>query len=330
MLFARSTSLAIGVFLVVGAVAGTVSTRLDTTAWIVDLQWLPGVVARTTAFLLGGFLAWSGIEGFGRPSRVLALVAVGVLGMMACVDAVRFWVLLARGTIASSFPLPASALLAGVCAWIALAAWKGKSMSAGPRQSRLSRHPQLAMLGIGGVLFAVFPIVQMLCFGTTDYRRDADAVLVLGARAFADGSPSDALGDRILTACQLMREGRAKAIILSGGPGDGAFHETDVMRRIALENGVREDQIVIDREGLNSHASVVNAAAIARERGFNQMLAVSHFYHLPRLKLEASRIGLNLYTVPADQRGQVLKKLPYFMARESAAWWWSFAKGMVA
>ena len=102
------------------------------------------------------------------------------------------------------------------------------------------------------------------------------------------------------------------------------------MRRIALEQGVPGDRILIDRDGLNTHASIVNAATISREHGIRRLLAVSHFYHLPRVKMEASRAGLTVFTVPADQRGQVLKKLPYFMAREAVAWWWSYAKGMAA
>lgn len=55
------------------------------------------------------------------------------------------------------------------------------------------------------------------------------------------------------------------------------------------------------------------------------MLAVSHFYHLPRVKLTADRAGLAVFTVPSPQ-GQPLNRLPYFLAREVAACWAYYVK----
>jgi hypothetical protein len=50
------------------------------------------------------------------------------------------------------------------------------------------------------------------------------------------------------------------------------------------------------------------------------VLAVSHFYHLPRIKLAYQRAGLDVCTVPARQ-GRWLSQIPYNMAREVAAFW---------
>lgn len=67
----------------------------------------------------------------------------------------------------------------------------------------------------------------------------------------------------------------------SGGPGDGSFHETDVMRSIALQAGVPEEAILIDREGGNTAATAANVAQFSTSHGIHKILAVSHFYHLP-------------------------------------------------
>src|SRR5437868_14663387 len=80
----------------------------------------------------------------------------------------------------------------------------------------------------------VFPLLQTVCFGKTDYRREADVAVVFGARAYADGRPSDALADRVRTACELYQRGIVKKLLLSGGPGDGLVSETEAMRRMAL------------------------------------------------------------------------------------------------
>ena len=45
----------------------------------------------------------------------------------------------------------------------------------------------------------------MLCFGMTDYRRGADAAVVFGCLAYANGQPSLPLADRVRTAVELLR-----------------------------------------------------------------------------------------------------------------------------
>jgi len=326
----RGVALALGVFLFASGVAGLVSPRLDSTIWVLDVRWMTPMVARVVVIALGVSLAWAGWLGCRGPAKRIGLASGLALAVLSAINAGTFLVLVFKGEISSVFPVPASLLVCFVGVAMALMAWRARGVIADERVAREPLHRRVRVVLAAAATISTFPFAQMLCFGWTDYRREADAVLVFGARAFADGSPSDALGDRILTACELVREENCAYLILSGGPGDGAFHETDVMHRIALEQGVPGDRILIDRDGLNTHASIVNAATISREHGIRRLLAVSHFYHLPRVKMEASRAGLTVFTVPADQRGQVLKKLPYFMAREAAAWWWSYAKGMVA
>jgi vancomycin permeability regulator SanA len=155
----------------------------------------------------------------------------------------------------------------------------------------------------------------MLAFGTTDYRRPADAIVVLGARAYADGRPSWALEDRVRTACEMWHEGRAPVVVMSGGPGDGAVHETEAMRRLALDLGVPDAAIRLDRDGVSTRATAANAA------GLPTALVVTHAYHLPRTKTAFERRGVRAFTVPAEQR-RVIRRMPWMVAREVAAWWW--------
>ena len=149
-------------------------------------------------------------------------------------------------------------------------------------------------------------------------------IVVFGARAYADGSCSDALADRVRTACQLYREGYAPRLLFSGGPGDGEVHETEAMRRLAIRLGVPEHAILCDVRGLNSRATVCETVAMMRENGWHRVLAVSHDYHLPRVKMAFHRAGQEVYTVPARER-YPLTQLPYLMAREVAAFWVYYA-----
>jgi uncharacterized SAM-binding protein YcdF (DUF218 family) len=166
----------------------------------------------------------------------------------------------------------------------------------------------------------MFAVVQMACFGASDYRRHADAIVVFGARAYADGRPSLVLRDRMATACELYEEGRAPLLVLSGGPGDGAHHETAVMYAFAREAGVPAAAILRDEDGVDTRATVRNSTSLLRARGAETALAVSHGYHLPRIRMTFEREGFAAYTVPARESG-VLPKLPWYVAREAMALW---------
>src|SRR5581483_5854665 len=185
------------------------------------------------------------------------------------------------------------------------------------------------MLALFLVCLVSFPVAQMLCFGKTDYRRAADVAVVFGARAYQDGRPSDALADRVKTACQLYRDGLVKKLIFSGGPGDGAIHETEAMRTMAIRSGVKPEDILIDTGGLNTQATVRNTEAIFAQLHARRILVVSHFYHLPRIKLAYQRTGWDVYTVPARE-SYFLRQMPYFMAREVPAMWVYYLRPLLA
>jgi uncharacterized SAM-binding protein YcdF (DUF218 family) len=67
---------------------------------------------------------------------------------------------------------------------------------------------------------------------------------------------------------------------------------------------------------VNTEATVKNTLAISEAR---RILVVSHFYHLPRIKMAFQRRGVEVYTVPA--KSSALAPMPYNLARETAAFW---------
>jgi uncharacterized SAM-binding protein YcdF (DUF218 family) len=227
----------------------------------------------------------------------------------AFADTAQFFVLLVNGAVHSGLPIPLSLFISAALGLILVAAVK-----------RAATGRALPAFAVCLGCIALFPLAQMLCFGKTDYRRPADAIVVLGARAYADGRPSQALADRVRTACRLYHDGLARTLIFSGGPGDGAVHETEAMKRMAISLGVSESDILLDKNGVNTQATVKNTEALFTQLHASRILVVSHFYHLPRVKLAYQRDGWNVYTVPAKE-SYLLGQLPYNMAREVAALW---------
>jgi vancomycin permeability regulator SanA len=98
----------------------------------------------------------------------------------------------------------------------------------------------------------------------------------------------------------------APKLILSGAPD-----EVPAMHRLALEGRVPESALVLDPAGVNSYATLANL----KER---DVVAVSHYYHLARIKLTAHRMGIACATSPCVMSRRLAKE-PYFVARECAA-----------
>jgi vancomycin permeability regulator SanA len=308
---ARIIALFAGLLALLNLGANLLWPGFDASSWWIGLGALPTWAAQP---LLGLFGLTMVAFAFRQPSRArrfffTTTVAVVFAGIAAA-NAAVFYRLVASGRIAAGFPVPLSlAVFAGMVV-VAREAW---------RQGE-AHYDWRRVAGGGGLLLAAFPLALMLFFGNTDYRRPADVAVVFGARVYASGKLSDALEDRIRTACDLYHAGLVRKLALSGGRGDGAVTEAAAMRRYAVSHGVSAGDIFIDDSGSNTEATVRDTVPLFRQWGARRVLAVSHFYHLPRVKLAYQRAGIDVFTVPARQ-GRLLGQIPFNMAREVAAFW---------
>ena len=130
------------------------------------------------------------------------------------------------------------------------------------------------------------------------------------------------------TACELYDKQLAPRLVFSGGPTAGEKHETEVMRDLAIELGVPAEAITLDRDGLNTRATVANTSSFFKEDEIDRVLAVSHFYHLPRIKLSYQRQGIDVFTVPCKQT-RLIKKTPWSVGREVLALWYYYLEPLV-
>jgi vancomycin permeability regulator SanA len=310
----RGLALFLGGFALLNIVGGLHSAHFDANLWWIDLRSFPR--ALVTPFLLVssacliGFALWP-LQSTWR--RLLTCGCVVMLCGVAVANTAQFYALVLRGAVRPGVPVPLSLIVGAALAMIFVAA--------SHRPHPMCRRGGL--VPITGAAFACvvcFSVAQMFFFGKTDYRRPADAAVVLGARVYADGRLSDALADRVRTACQLYREGLVRRLIFSGGPGDGAIHETEAMKRVAVSLGVKVEDIWLDKAGLSTQATVRNTEPVFRQWHASRILVVSHAYHLPRIKLAYQRAGWDVFTVPARE-SYLLRQMPYNMAREVAAMW---------
>jgi uncharacterized SAM-binding protein YcdF (DUF218 family) len=278
--------------------------------WFVDLRPLAPAVRSSVMALVGStWIAWGLRPWGGRPLRLASAAFAASFAVVAASNAAAVVALAGNGTLELKAP-PLSAFVAIALSAMAVAGCR----SVAPR-SRAAPAVAWALLWA-----ALFPLAQMTCFGTSDYRRPADAIVVLGARTYADGRASWALEDRVRTACALYRAGYAPLLVVSGGPGDGDVSETDAMTRLAVSEGVPRDVIVADRAGTSTRATARNVSRWLAANGCRNALVVSHGFDLPRVMAAFESARLPCYTVPAEERHALPAKALY-VAREVVAFW---------
>ncbi len=310
----RGVALFVSIFTLLNIAGDLRYPGFDANIWWIDFRPLSDSLSRPILVLAAVFmLAFAIRPRLSRWRRAITLTLTAILYAVCIYNVIVFYMLLARGKIMAGVWIPFSLFVSMAMEVVGIAVVVPRPPGGWQREG-LTTVLVLALCAVA------FPVAQMFCFGKTDYRRRADAIVVFGARVYKNGRMSDALADRVRTGCALYLAGHADKIIFSGGPGDGDTHETAAMKAAAIKAGVPHHAILVDTEGLNTQATVANTAELFEKMGIRRVLVVSHFYHLPRIKMAYQRRGWDVYTVPARESYR-LRALPKYMAREVAALW---------
>jgi len=316
----RGVALFLAIFTLVGLVGELRGRTTDLSLWWVDIRAMPGAVR---LLLLPWFavllLAWAIRPEPGLRLRWATAIACAVFAAFALRDTAGYLDVVNGGSVHPSAPFPLSAPIAIGLAGLAVAAFRRRT----PETAR-RRQDAFRLLVAAGCWALAFPLAQMAFFGTTDYRRPADAAVVFGARVYASGRPSPLLADRIATGVELYRSGLVGTLVMSGGDGADGFNEARVMRDEAIAAGVDPSAILVDPAGNTTEATVQHSLALLSSRaggtGAPQLIAVSQAYHLPRIQLAYANGGIDALTVPAADP-MPIGEMPVLVLREVPAFW---------
>ena len=138
--------------------------------------------------------------------------------------------------------------------------------------------------------------------------------MVLGSYVYKNGAPSRELAARLETGRKLYQAGLARRIIVSGLVEPG-YDEPDAMAAWLERRGVAAVDVVIDRGGYRTAASMADAVAT----GVEALLVVSQRYHLPRALYIARHAGLQAIGVPAPDVERALTDSIFRFVRETTA-----------
>ncbi|MDR2035089.1 MAG: YdcF family protein, partial [Coriobacteriales bacterium] len=249
-------------------------------AWWIDLNFLRG---QFPALVQGLLTLALGSYALHVPKHIITRLVIALplaAGVYAAIlNTLEVFRVASQGAITLGFPLPFSFFVALGLLSILVGVLLGHTLL--PTQQRPGKGKELATITLSFALTLIlFPLGQIYCFGTTDYRVKVDAAVVFGAHVYPNGRPSPPLQDRLDTAIQFYHDGYTPLLVMSGGIDGDGVSEAAAMRDYAVAHGVPAGDIVLDEYGSNTKKTARNTVKTLRADGFTKVATVSNFYHL--------------------------------------------------
>lgn len=144
-----------------------------------------------------------------------------------------------------------------------------------------------------------------------DESPEATVAIVLGAGIKDNGTPSDMLRDRLLTAVDLYKAGKVKKILASGDHGTVAHDETNIMKDFLLARDVAPEDIFLDHAGFDTYDTMYRARDIFQ---VTDVIIITQDFHLRRSIFIARSLGFEAEGVSGDRMEYL--GIPYLTARE--------------
>ncbi|MEE8455068.1 MAG: YdcF family protein [Limibaculum sp.] len=157
-----------------------------------------------------------------------------------------------------------------------------------------------------------------------------DAILVLGGGVDGDGVLGYSSRRRVAGAVALLQAGRARNLILTGGPDwvHPDFSAAKLMRDHAIVLGAAPEVLLIEDRSSSTFENLRFGFALASLRGFDRLAILTDAFHLERTRALAGYFGhpdAGLVAVPGLDRDGIANRA-WSILREALAWWFNLAK----
>jgi len=161
--------------------------------------------------------------------------------------------------------------------------------------------------------------------------RQADSIVVFAGGVGESGQAGGGYQERVRHAVELYRAGYAQRMIFSSGY-EFAFREAEVMRALAVSQGVPENAILLETMAANTYQNVTFVHSLLERAGWNRILLVSSPYHMRRALLtwasQAPEVEVVPTPVPGSQfythaRGATWEQIRGLLHEYAAiSWYW--------
>ena len=156
---------------------------------------------------------------------------------------------------------------------------------------------------------------QIISEEEAEKLENVDCILILGAGIWGD-KPSPMLEDRLTQGISLYKNGVSNKIIMSGDHSKKDYDEVNVMKKFAIDEEVKSEDIFMDHAGFSTYESIYRAKEIFKAK---KIVIVTQKYHLYRALYIANKLGIEAYGVSSDPRkyvGQTSRELREILARD--------------
>ena len=160
------------------------------------------------------------------------------------------------------------------------------------------------------VLVILLALVLLVCISTAFVYWDIpncntdlthfDTLIVLGNPAETDGTPSPEQRERTLEGIREYKAGVAPHLIFTGGAAHNRFVEADVMRDLAVAQGVPTADVTVEDQAQNTIQNIYYSEQIMEAHHWKSAEVISSPSHLPRTALILTHYSLRWRTHSAS------------------------------
>ena len=141
-------------------------------------------------------------------------------------------------------------------------------------------------------------VVTVAVTAARDEATTTDAIAVLGAAQY-NGRPSPVFRARLDHGAALYQRGLAPVIQVTGGIGSrDTLSESEVGRRYLMKLGLPGEAAVALPARSSTYSSLESVARWFAGKATRRVVLVSDGFHMLRLKIIATRLGLAAFTSP--------------------------------
>nr|WP_239558739.1 YdcF family protein [Peribacillus deserti] len=156
----------------------------------------------------------------------------------------------------------------------------------------------LLLSGAAALLYCAILQYKIYQYSHKPVPKDADYIIVLGARVKTDG-PSLSLQSRIDAAAAYLLANQNTKAIVSGGQGtDEPVSEAEAMKQGLLTAGIDETRIIMESRSRNTYENITFTKKLIPAHS-EPVLLVTNDFHLYRAVKMAEKQGLNVKGLPA-------------------------------
>jgi uncharacterized SAM-binding protein YcdF (DUF218 family) len=163
------------------------------------------------------------------------------------------------------------------------------------------RRTLQSLLGLAAVVLLLFhtPLLWWVAepLKVVSPPQPADAIVVFAGGVGESGTAGGGVQERVAQALALYEGGYAPRVIFSSGYVF-TLREAEVMKAIAVANGVPEDAVLLEEQAANTYDNVRLTYQILEQHGWRRILLVSSPYHMRRALLTWKRVAPDVSVTP--------------------------------